>query len=76
MRSRKATDTNNTNDVYYMNDLYDTKILSTLSDAEGKVYGAFLRYSNGGRDNAYPSQEKLAENMGLSRRTVGRAIKS
>lgn len=61
--------------IFYMNDLFDTKILASLSDAEGKVYAAYLRYSNGGKDQCYPSQDRLAENMGLARRTVGRAIK-
>lgn len=63
------------NQVFYMNDLYDTNILSTLTPAAGLVYGAYMRYSNGGRDNAYPSQAGLAERLGVNERTVRRAVK-
>lgn len=62
------------NEVFYMNDLFDTSILSTLTPAEGVVYAAYLRYSNGGKDSAFPSQEMLAQHLGMSRRTVGRAV--
>lgn len=61
-------------DIFYMNQFYDTNIQSTLTSAEAQVYGAYLRYSNGGKDKCFPSQDKLSENLGLSVRTIARAL--
>lgn len=63
------------NTPFYFNDVFDTNILSDLHGAEGPVYMAYLRYSNGGRDIAYPSQAHLAWSLGVSERTIGRAVK-
>lgn len=63
------------NTPFYFNDVFDTNILSTLNSTEGRVYMAYLRYSNGGRDIAYPSQAHLAWSLGVDPKTIGRAVK-
>lgn len=65
----------NSKEVFYMNQFYDTNIQSTLSSAEAQVYGAYLRYSNGGKDKCWPGQDKLSANLGLHDRTISRALK-
>lgn len=59
---------------FYFNELFDTGILANLSPAYALVYLAYVRYSNGGDDKARPSQSTLARNLGMSERTVRRAV--
>lgn len=66
----------NSNEVFYMNQFYDTDIQATLTSAEAQIYGAYLRYSNGGKDKCWPGQEKLSRNLGLGVRTVTRVVSS
>lgn len=74
--SQNRTANKKTDEVFYMNQFYDTNIQSTLSSAEAQVYGAYLRYSNGGKDKAWPGQKKLSTNLGLSVKTISRALKT
>ncbi|WP_082506081.1 helix-turn-helix domain-containing protein [Deinococcus sp. Leaf326] len=67
--------TNTRSNAYYINEVIDSGILASISSAHGQVYTAYVRYSNGGVNNAFPSQDKLAGNLGLDVRTIRRAIK-
>lgn len=60
---------------FYFNELFDSGILANLSPADALVYLAYVRYTNGGDDSAFPSQEKLSKNLGIAIRTIRRAIK-
>lgn len=67
--------TNTRSNAYYINEVIDSGILALVSPAHGQVYIAYVRYSNGGVNDAFPSQEKLSDNLGIDVRTIRRAIK-
>lgn len=67
--------TNTRSNAYYINEVIDSGILASVSPSHGQVYIAYVRYSNGGVKDAFPSQEKLSDNLGMDVRTIRRAIK-